>query len=140
MTLRNQEKRKQRIRYFIAFIILMVVEVIIAIFVHDSFIRPYVGDMLVVIVLYLLVRIFLPVGYKLLPLYIFIFAAFVEGLQFLNLVELLGIDNNIFLRVLIGSVFDVKDIFSYGVGCILLRIYEWKIKRENKKGIGLRHV
>jgi len=130
MTLQNQEKRKQRISYAIAFIILLVVEVLIALFVHDAFIRPYIGDILVVGVLYLAVRIFVPDKCKLLPLYVFLFAAMVECLQYFKLVQILGIENNAFLRVLIGSVFDVKDILCYGVGCILLGIYEWKTKRK----------
>ena len=37
----------KRFSYFLIFCSLMAVEVCIALFVHDSFIRPYVGDMLV---------------------------------------------------------------------------------------------
>jgi hypothetical protein len=128
MTLQNQEKRIRRINYAIAGVILIVIEVLIALFVHDTFIRPYLGDVLVVVVLYVAVRSFLPDGCRLLPLYLFVFAAFVEGLQYLKIVQLLGVENITFLRVLVGSVFDVKDIICYGVGCILLGVYEWKIK------------
>lgn len=45
-----------------AFIVLLAVEIFIALFVHDSVVRPYIGDVLVVIVLYFFVRIFLPEG------------------------------------------------------------------------------
>ncbi len=128
MILQDQKKRKQRISYAIAFIILLVIEVLIALFVHDTFIRPYIGDVLVVVVLYMGLRIFIPDGCKFVPLYIFLFAVFVECLQFFNLVQILGVENNSFLRIVIGSVFDVKDILCYGAGCILLGIYEWKIK------------
>lgn len=130
MTLQNKEKRKQRISYAIAFVILFIIEVIIALFVHDAFIRPYIGDVLVVLVLYMAVRIIITDGCRLLPLYIFLFATVVECLQYFNLIQILGVENNAFLRVLIGSVFDLKDILCYGAGCILLGIYEWKIKRK----------
>lgn len=126
MTVNIQERNKKRINYAIVFLVLMVLEVIIALFVHDSFIRPYIGDILVVIVLYAGVRVFIPDSYKLLPLYIFIFATMVEFLQYFKLVELLGLENNMVLRVLIGTVYDIKDILCYGVGCSLLGIYEWK--------------
>jgi predicted neutral ceramidase superfamily lipid hydrolase len=129
MVLQKQEKGKQRIRYFIAFIVLMVIEVLIALFVHDAFVRPYIGDVLVVMVLYVAARILIPVGFRILPLYVFVFAGIVEFLQYFNLVQVLGIENR-FLRVVIGSVFDVKDLLSYGIGCILLGIYEWKIKKD----------
>lgn len=115
---------KKRIFYSLAFIILFCVEVIIALFVKDALIRPYVGDMLVVIVIYCFLRIWIPEKSKLLPLYIFIFAVLVECLQYLRLVELLGLQNNTFFRTLLGSVFDSKDILCYGAGCILLFIYE----------------
>jgi hypothetical protein len=113
----------------VAFIIFFITEVLIAVYVHDDFIRPYVGDILVVILLYCFVKIFVPYKVKLMPLYIFIFSAFVEILQYLKLVEILGLQGNRFARIVIGSVFDWKDILCYGVGCILLCVYEKLIYR-----------
>ncbi len=43
-------------RYLSAFFILLTIEVFIALFVHDNFIRPYIGDVLVVIVIYTFIR------------------------------------------------------------------------------------
>lgn len=126
-----------RIKYGMATMLLMIVEVLIALFVRDDFIRPYVGDMLVVIVLYTFVRIFFPRKLKLLPLYIFIFAAMVEVSQYLGVIKWLGLDNIVFFKVLMGAVFDVKDIICYGVGCLLLVGYEWmRYKRERNEGEG----
>ena len=99
-------------------------ENLIALYVHDKFIRPYVGDVLVVIAIYTFIRIFLPQGHTLLPLYVFIFATGVELLQLFHIVELLGLGDNRFFRILIGSVFDIKDVFCYAFGCILLEVYE----------------
>lgn len=62
MLLQNQKKTRRRIHYAIAFLILLTIEVLIALFVHDVFIRPYFGDVLVVIVLYMAVRIVIPEG------------------------------------------------------------------------------
>jgi hypothetical protein len=118
-------RKKQRIKYTIAFVLLLFIEVLIALYVHDSFVRPYVGDMLVVIVLYCFIRIFIPDKFSLLPLYIFIFAAGVEVLQYFRLIQILGLENNIFLRVLMGSVFDMKDIGCYGVGAVILGVVEF---------------
>ena len=42
--------------YFILSILLFIIEVLIALFAHDEFIRPYVGDLLVVVLLYCLVK------------------------------------------------------------------------------------
>lgn len=122
-------KRKKRIAYGIATVALFVVELLIALFMHDDFIRPYVGDVLVVVLIYTFVRIFLPEGIRLLPLYIFLLAAGVEVLQYFRIAEVLGLSENRILSVVIGSVFDWKDIVCYGVGCGLLGLYE--LVKEN---------
>lgn len=129
-SVKMDDNLKRRIGYAAAMVLLIITEVMIALYVHDDFVRPYVGDMLVVIAVYCAVRIFIPVKCKLLPLYVFIFAGGVELLQYFDLVGKLGLENNIFLRTLLGSVFDVKDIVCYAVGCIALGIYEVIIRRR----------
>ena len=103
-------------------ILLLAVEVFIALFVHDRFIRPYVGDVLVVMVLYTFVRIFVPERIKVLPVYLFGFAVLVDLAQYFRIVERLGLEDNRFFSVLIGSVFDIKDVICYAVGTILIVI------------------
>ena len=122
---------KIRILYAVATLLLLLTEVFIALYVHDDFIRPYVGDVLVVIVIYTFLRMIIPEKCRLLPLYIFIFAAGVELLQLAKIVEILGVEDNIFLKTLIGSVFDVKDIVCYAVGCVILGVYEWVRTRKD---------
>ena len=114
----------KRVFYLIVFILFMVVETLIALYVHDDFIRPYIGDIIVVIVLYSFVRIFIPEKCRLLPLYIFIFSVAVEVMQYFKIINILGLQNNSFARVIIGSVFDLKDIACYGIGCLILALYE----------------
>ncbi len=116
--------KKKRFFNINIFIVLLITEILIGIYVHDNFIRPYVGDILVVILLYFFVRIFILRGIKFMPLYIFAFATMTEILQYFKLVDLLGLGNNTFFRVLLGSVFDIKDIACYGIGCLLLMGYE----------------
>lgn len=113
---------KVRLKYAAGFILLLIVEVLIALYLHDNFIRPYVGDILVVVVLYFFIRMFIPNGVKLMPIYIFIFAAGIEVSQYFKLVEILGLQKNTFFRVLMGSVFDIKDIVCYGVGCAVIAV------------------
>lgn len=129
-SVKTNDKMKRRIGYAAATVFLIITEVLIALYVHDDFVRPYVGDMLVVIAVYCAVRIFIPVKCKLMPLYVFIFAGGVELLQCFDSVGKLGLENNVFLKTLLGSVFDVKDIICYAVGCIALGIYEVVIRRR----------
>lgn len=43
---------KKRKVHLLTFIIVLIVEIFIGIFVHDEFVRPYIGDVLVVGVIY----------------------------------------------------------------------------------------
>jgi hypothetical protein len=102
----------------------------IAMYLNDAFIRPYVGDILVIIVLYCAIRAIIPDKCKLLPLWIVIFAVFVECLQYLKLVQVLGWEDNTLLRIVIGSTFDLKDIACYVVGGIVIGCYEGVIRKN----------
>lgn len=126
---------KKRITYAIITIILLTIEVLIALFIHDDFVRPYIGDVLVVMVIYTFIRIFVPEKVKMLPSYILCFAVLVEVLQYFRIVEALGLQDNRFFRVLIGSVFDMKDIICYAVGCILIVAGQivYKLRRKAKE-------
>lgn len=124
--------RRQRIVYAAVAVLLIAVEVLIALYVHDRFVRPYLGDVIVVIILYCLVRLVFPVGKKHLSVFIFLFAAGVELLQAVNPLKLLGLGNNHFLRILLGSVCDPADIACYAVGCLLTWLRD--ITRMHKEG------
>ena len=123
--------KNKRLFYGILFAVLVITEVVIGVFVHDGFVRPYLGDVIVVIAIYALVRIIIPEKYSFLPLAVFIFAVIVELLQGVHIADILGVKNAV-LRAIIGTSFDRKDIICYAAGCILLGIYEI-ISRKNKK-------
>ena len=110
--------RNRRIVYLLIFCGLLAVEVCIALFVNDAFIRPYVGDMLVTLLLCSLCRVIVPNQVRLLPLYVFIFAACVEVGQYFDLVALLGLADNRILSIALGRTFSWMDIVCYGVGCV----------------------
>ena len=108
----------------------MAVETLIALYVHDRVVRPYVGDMLVVLVVYCFGRIFVPVKVRRMPLYVFLFAACVEVLQYFDLVTLLGLSGSRFARIVLGSVCDGKDLACYAAGCLLLCVWERAVRRK----------
>ena len=91
---------KDILAYLLAFVLLLVVEVCIALFVHDAFVRPYVGDVLVTALLCCLCRAICPRFAPALP--VFLLAAAVEGLQWLGLTEILGLQGTA-LGIIMGS-------------------------------------
>ena len=117
--------KKRRLMYVLMLIVLLGVEVGIALFVHDDFVRPYIGDVLVTVLLCCLCRVALPEGVPALPLYVFVFAALVEAVQYVDIVKLLGWEDNAFLSTIIGRTFSWVDILCYGVGCLVF----WMIER-----------
>ena len=126
-----QKFEKKRLGYFVTTIVIFLPELLIALFVRDNFIRPYVGDMLVVVLVYTFLRIIFPERSRFLPLYVFLFATLVESLQAVNVVELLGLQSNRFFSILIGTTFDIKDIACYGVGGALCGLWEVLLLRNN---------
>lgn len=112
----------KRLKYLIAFLLMFAVEVLIAAFVRDGFVRPYLGDVFVVILIYFFVRIFFPEGIRLLPLYIFLFAAAAEVLQYFDFVGMIGLGENRIARIVFGSTFSFADILCYAVGCLMCGI------------------
>ncbi len=116
--------RNERIGWAIAFGVLLVIEVLIALFVKDNYIRPYGGDILVVILLHCLVRILRPRGILLLPLWVFLLAAGVELLQLLRFIDWIGLGENALAKILFGTTFSVIDLICYLVGCLLCAAFE----------------
>ena len=109
-----------------------VIEVFIALFVHDRFVRPYLGDVLVVVVVYALARVVFPTGLPWLPVGVTLFAVGVEISQYFHLVDLLGLGKIPFFRVLLGSVFDWADLACYCVGGGAILLAEWLYKTRRR--------
>ena len=110
---------KKRLKYAVAAAVILAVEVVIALFVRDRFIRPYVGDMLVTLLLCFIVRIVMPNGHRFtLPIGVFAFSALVEIGQYFDYDALLGLDGIPFFAVLLGSTFSLADIVCYAFGCL----------------------
>lgn len=126
---RNLSTKQFRLVYFMCFLLLLLCEIFIGAFVHDRFIRPYVGDMLVTVLLCCLLRCIWPDRPKALPLYVFLFSGAVELAQLWNIADRLHIENRL-LRILIGTTFDWKDIVCYLCGCVLFGAAEAALRRK----------
>lgn len=125
---------KKRFFYLLCFVVILAIEIGIGVYVRDAFVRPYVGDALVVVLIYCFIRIFIPRGLPWLPVYVFAFACFIEILQYFRLVDVLGVKNRV-ARIILGSTFDFKDIVSYAAGCVfILIVAKWE-KYTSRKTI-----
>lgn len=126
-------RRKQRIVYLCIFAAVFVIEILIALFVRDRFIRPYGGDILVTVLICCFLRVLVLFRFKWLPLWVFLFAAAVEFGQYFHYVEYLGLGEIEFFRVLMGMSFSWLDVCCYAAGCGLFYIGEKLILGGLKK-------
>lgn len=65
MTPTVNQSTRLRLGYGLAALLILVAEVLIALFVRDRFIRPYGGDILVTLLICCAIRVILPRGYRL---------------------------------------------------------------------------
>ena len=118
--------------YFLLTILLFLIEVCIALFVHDNFIRPYFGDVLVVILIYCFVKSFLNVVVIKAATAVLLFAFLIETLQYFAIIEILGLQDNKLARTVIGTSFAWEDLIAYIAGIVLVIVFE-KIFNSEKK-------
>jgi hypothetical protein len=115
-------------KYFYLTIFLLFIEIFIGVYVNDSFVRPFVGDVLVVILVYCFIQSFWKIQPVKAMVGVFVFACVVEGLQYLNIVDKLGLRPYKLLVIILGSSFDWGDILAYAVGSAIVIFVESKLR------------
>jgi hypothetical protein len=110
--------------YALAALSIFAIEVLIALFVHDGLIRPYIGDVLAVVLVYCALRAITQL--RLLPAIILALAIAlaIELAQLLNLLDALGLRGNRIAATVLGGAFDWLDLAAYGAGALAVVVVE----------------
>jgi hypothetical protein len=111
------------LKYFLLALVLFLTEVAIALYVNDSFVRPYLGDFLVVILIYCAIRAVWKGSPWKIALGVLLFAYGIEVLQYFNFVDRLGLSHNKLARTVIGYGFDPLDLLAYTLGIVALLLF-----------------
>jgi len=119
--------------YFVLAVLILVAEINIAVFAHDRIIRPYVGDVLVVILIYCTVKSFFDSPVLSTALSVLAFSFVIESLQYLNVVHRLGLQDSQIATTIIGTSFAWMDIFAYIIGILIVLVGEKIIQIRNAK-------
>lgn len=127
-------KHKRRI-YLIISILILVIEVLIETQCKGGFIRYYLGDYIMVIGIYTMIKTLKPTCNSIkLAISILIFSFGVEFLQWINILEVLGINRSRTTDIIIGSTFSTTDLICYALGVLSVytidQFYTNKILRE----------
>ena len=123
----------RRIVFGILSLLLLGIEVLIGLYAH-GWVRSYLGDVLVVILIYTVIRTIAPYKIRrwyILPTAILIFSFIVEFLQLWGFCDRFGITNKL-LRIIIGTGFSVVDLISYFIGIIPCYIAEYILFKNDK--------
>jgi hypothetical protein len=101
------------LKYFLIFIFLFIVEVLIALFIKDNFIRPYFGDYLVIFLVYYFLLSFLNAKKNKIALGVLVFAFSVEIVQYFQVLSYFNLEKNRILRIVAGNTFSFEDLIIY---------------------------
>ena len=108
------------LKFLFIFLAIIIVEILIGKYLHDAFVRPFGGDVLVIILIYAFFRIFLKTNNKQLALGVLIFSFVIEFLQKANYVTWFGWENNKLMRTILGTSFSAYDLLAYFVGYLVV--------------------
>ncbi len=117
-------------KYGIITALIIGIEIFIALKVHDSFIRPFAGDCLVVILIYTFIKTFVDISVKKAVGIVLALAVFIEFTQLVHLTTLMGLKSNNFLTAILGNTFSFPDICMYLLGGALVLGLEFIINRK----------
>lgn len=120
-----------RLPYFLIATFLFVTEVVIAIYFKDDFIRPILGDFLVVILIYAFLMTFLKTSWRRLAIAVLLLAYTIEILQYINIMALLGVSHNTFTRMVLGTTFTWEDMVAYTLGISFVWWFEVLAERKS---------
>ena len=118
------------LRFFLLSILFFVTEVLIALYVKDNFFRPYVGDYLVVMLIYCAVRTFIKANPVKVAIAVLLFAYMIELLQYFRIVDRLGLSGNQVAKTVIGYGFEWWDMLAYTLGVLTIVLMEKRPKKN----------
>lgn len=116
-----------RIIYLSVFTGILFIEVCIALFVRDAFIRPYFGDFLATILVYVAIRGFTTISIRKSLILSLLISYIVEILQAVNVLAFTGLNSNEAVSVIMGSSFDWGDMLAYTIAGFGIYLFEQKI-------------
>jgi len=105
-------------------LLLFAIESIIGADFHDTIIRPYGGDFLVVILIYCFVKSFVDTPVVNTALGVLLFSYLIEASQYFHLVTLLGMQHSKFVKIMLGTSFSFTDLLAYTLGIGLVIVIE----------------
>jgi hypothetical protein len=107
------------IKYILIFLGLLATEILIAVYHFHDVIRYFVGDILVIPLIYCFLRIFFQaISSERLIIYVLLFAFGIETLQYFQYADMLRIESKV-LKTIMGTTFELTDLLAYCIGAVI---------------------
>ena len=116
--------------YAVLFVLLMLIEIYIAAFVTNVFVRSYLGDVFITLLICFFVQAVIPKKINFLSILVFLFALVVEIGQYFDVVKLLGLDDYKLISVWFGRCYSFYDVICYAVGCLIFVVVDFLLLKR----------
>lgn len=119
---------KRRLVYILSTTICFIICLLIVLLLNDNqFIRGFIGDVVAIILIYCFVKIFVEVDSLKLSTSILLFSVLLEILQYLKLINYIGLGQSKVAKIIIGTTFDFRDLLAYVLGTIIVYLLDTKL-------------
>ena len=116
-------KLRFHLGYLLIAISLFVIEILIAKYV-TGWVRSYLGDVLVIMLIYSAIVAIIDLDKKVVVLLTLTLAFTIEFSQYFKLAELLGFAKGSVAYIVLGNTFSVEDLVCYVVGGVIILVIE----------------
>lgn len=114
------------LRYFTITIVLFLIEMVIAFYVTQEFIRYTFGDFLAVILIYYFIKSLVKAKPIYIAISVIIISFGIEFLQLIDILEILNIKKNLFTKLVLGTTFSISDLIAYTLGVLAVFFIDTK--------------
>lgn len=112
-------------------LLFFIIEIIIA--QTTGFIRHTIGDYIVVMLLYTLLRSFIKTSINTMCIITLFIAYVVETLQLTNFLEFFNLKNSYTANIIFGNTFSITDLVAYTLGVATILYTEFLIKNRKNE-------
>lgn len=125
-----------QVKYLIICCLLLGIEIIIALYVRDTFVRPYLGDSIAIAFVYTFLMSMVKTNHTMKPqLYVasisLLIGIVIELLQATSFLETTGLGNIHWVRVVMGTSFSWFDMLAYVGGYLGVILVEWMLYKKS---------
>lgn len=117
----------KKTHYLVLTMLFLLIELCIDQFFHDRFIRPVLGDYLIVFLVYFGLKTLINLKPVTAVIIATFFAYVVETMQYINILSLLNLKPNTLTRLTLGSSFSWEDMLAYTLGGLTIYYLEYYV-------------